>query len=925
MKKIFLSIASLIMSVLVYGQPENLTLQLGRILFGDLVDTIESKIPVRIYYSDNWTDSLYLTVNSKNSTLNEVLNKALTREGFTFIITDNKKVILSKGTAIKTGFKKEYLDHLKERYSRDTITYVIFSSEKEESSINEEYRVFKIGKPSAAVRNGRTELTGTVINASNGEPVAGAVVYIENLQAGVVTNDVGYYSFILPPGQYRIEYRMVGMRPTLRNVIIYSNGGLDVGMQESTSRLSEVIVTAERESIVRNVSIGIEKINTRMIRQIPMGLGEADIIKSSLLLPGIQTVGEASGGYNVRGGNSDQNLVLLDYAPIINSSHFFGFFSAFNSDLVSNVTLYKNGTPAKFGGRISSVMEITPHDADREKVKISGGISPVTGRIMAEGPLVNDKYSFMIGTRATYSDWLLGILKDGKLQNSKAGFYDIQGVLTGRPDARNSFSLSGYLSKDNFEYYKESAFKYGNLAATLKWKHTFNSKLSSQYFAIISKYNYRLDAIRDSTEYNSVSYRLNQKILRADFSYMPIQNYKMEFGADAVWYDLMPGAREPFGDYSVISSGELEKERALEPSLYFSGEYEISPLISVSGGLRGTLFTSFGPKTVYQYGDDLPLSVENIKDSVYYGKRDIVKVYPALEFRFSGRIILTQDASLKLGFQRMYQNIHMISNTTSMSPTDIWKLSDRYIRPQRGDQISLGLYHSYGRRAIQTSVETYYQWLANIHDYKGGATLLMNRHLETDIITGRGKAYGVEFMVRKMAGSLTGWISYTYSRVLLQVDGRFSEEKVNGGHWFPANYDKPHDIKTVINAKLSRRFNISANLVYNTGRPITFPVAFFSFNNSSNVYYSNRNEYRIPDYFRVDLSATLNGNLKIKKLNHSSFTATIYNLLGRKNPYSIFFKNEEGVVKGYQMTIFAQPFLIVTYNFRIFGNATDDF
>jgi hypothetical protein len=921
---LILLLSFFLFAIISSGQSQNLSLQFDRILFGNLVDTIEKKIPVKIYYSETWVDSLYLSVSSANDPLPEIFDRVLGKEGFSFIITADNKVILSKGFPIKTTFKKEFTDHVNQIYNSDTKKFALPSAEQEELSISNEYRVFRIGQPSALDEDGRAELKGTIYD-SEGEPVSGAVVYVEKIKAGVVANSAGYYSITLPPGQYRIDYRMVGMKSTLRNVLINSDGNLDVEMFENTSRLDEVIVSADRENIVRNVKIGFERISTKTIRQIPMGLGEADIIKSTLLLPGIQSVGEASGGFNVRGGNTDQNLVLLDYAPVINSSHFFGFFSAFNSDLLSDVTLYKNGTPAKFGGRISSVMEITPMEANSEKIRISGGVSPVTGRILVDGPVVNEKYTFAIGTRATYSDWLLGMLDDGKLKRSSAGFYDLQGIVTGRPDPRNSFSLSGYLSKDRFDYFRESAFNYGNFASTLKWKHTYSPRFNGSYFGIASNYDYTLDANRDSTQFSSTSYRLNQKIVRADFSYLPSVRQKIEFGAEAIYYNLSPGTRKPYGDYSLIEAGKLDKERALEPSVYISDEFEISQNITVSGGLRATLFTSLGPRLEFLYTDGMPRTVESIIDSVAYRRGKIVKMYPGLEFRFSGRMVLTSDASLKIGIQRMYQYIHMISNTTSMSPTDVWKLSDGYIKPQRGDQVSAGLYHNYGKRGIQTSVEGYYKWLENMLDYKGGAVLLMNKHLETDIIPAKGKAYGVEFMLRKQAGDLSGWISYTYSRTLLKAGSEFPGESINNGKWFPANYDKPHDIKIVTNAKLSRRFNVTSNLVYSTGRPITFPVAFFYFNNSANVYYSNRNEYRIPDYFRVDMSATLNGNLRLKKLNHSSFTATVYNLLGRKNPYSIFFRNENGEVKGYQMTIFAQPVFMLTYNFRIFGNATGDF
>jgi hypothetical protein len=441
----------------------------------------------------------------------------------------------------------------------------------------------------------------------------------------------------------------------------------------------------------------------------------------------------------------------------------------------------------------------------------------------------------------------------------------------------------------------------------------------------MSNYKYRLDTKQDSSDYNSMSYKLNQKILRADFLYFAGANHKVEFGFDGTYYSLLPGIQEPLGDFSQIAPKELERERSIEPALYVSDEYEITPDFSVSCGIRSTFFATLGPGTKYIYSGNGPRTIENIVDTVSYPKGQVIHSYTGVDFRLSGRLILTPFTSLKFGIQRVHQYLQMISNTTSISPTDVWKLSDSYMKPASGDQFSVGLFNNFRRWAIETSVEAYYKNLRDILDYKGGAVLLMNDHLETDIIDGKGKAYGVELMIRKQAGTITGWISYTYSRALMKVDSPYESERVNGGRYFPANYDKPHDLKVVTNLKFSRRLNVSSIFVYNTGRPITYPVAFFNFYHSNRLYYSERNAYRIPDYMRLDLSATLNGNLRVKKLNHSSFTFTVYNVLGRKNPYSVFFRNEDGMIKGYQMSIFAQPIFMVTYNFKLFGNASGDF
>jgi hypothetical protein len=910
----------------VQSQDKKLSFQFEQILFKDLVDTVERTIPVKIYYSDKWVDSLFIDIKTENESISGIFNKSLVKNGLSFIITDDNKIILSKGYIIKTNFRKEYLEYLQKNLTRpDTTNYTRSIAKTGDLPINDEYRVFKIGNPSGNNTDRNVSLSGTITNPDTGEPLVGVIVYVGKLKVGAITNSVGYYSIELPQGQYQIEYRMIGMRQTLRNIIIYSDGILNVEMAEKTNQLNEVIVSANRENIVRNVRMGVEKINVKMLKQIPMGMGEVDVFKSSLLLPGVQSVGEASNGYNIRGGSADQNLILLNGAPIINPSHFFGFFSAFNSDMIEDITLYKSGIPAKYGGRVSSVMDIKLKEGSKEKFNVSGGISPLTGRLMIEGPVIKKKSSFIISTRTTYSDWILRQLKNIQLQKSSASFNDVQGLLTFDPDDKNSISVSGYLSNDNFDYYKESAIRYSNLASTLKWRHIFNSRFSSQFSAIISNYDYKINSTQDSITLSSLNYRLDQRILRADFTYRPIDRHKVDFGLDAIGYSLQPGIQEPIGNFSDVIPKKLEKERALEPSLYLSDEFDISPRLLVSGGLRFTLFTLLGPGTRLVYTENSPRSLENIVDTVFYRNGQVVQFYPGLEFRLSSRFVLTPDLSMKAGIQRNFQYLHMISNTTSMTPTDIWKLSDTYIRPQRGDQFSLGLYKNLNSKAIEISMEAYYKRIKNILDYKGGAVLLMNDHLETDIINGNGKAYGVEFMIRKQLGMLTGWISYTYSRVLLKVDGKFEEEKINGGNYFPANYDKPNDLKLIANIKFFRRLNFTTNFVYNTGRPITYPVEYYNFLNANRVFYSERNEFRIPDYMRLDLAATINGNLRAKKLNHSSFTFTVYNVLGRRNPYSIFFKVEDGVVKGYQMSIFGQPIIMISYNFRILGNASNDF
>lgn len=926
MRKVFIIYLLAVFCAPLEAQTEKLSLHLEKVLFKEFVDSIENQIFCKIYYANDWTDSLYIDVDSDNESIEEILDKTLADSGFSFIITDHNKIILSRGYTIKTNFREEYEQYLIDHMAKyDSVVYALpVINEEEEKYISDESRLFKIGNPSKINQKGNVILSGTIREAETGLPVVGAVIYERKLKIGASTNIDGFYSLVLPRGQHILEYRTVGMRTTRRNVIIYSGGDLDIEMFEEITELEEVTVTADQENNVQSLRMGTQKISLKMLKQIPMGFGEVDVIKSSLLLPGVQSVGEAAAGYNIRGGSTDQNLMLLNDAPILNPSHFFGFFSTFNSDIIGDVTLYKSGIPASYGGRISSVMDIELKEGSKEKFQVSGGISPVTGRVLVEGP-IKEKITYIISTRATYSDWILGRMTDIQLQRSKASFYDIQGMTNITLNDKNKISLSGYYSNDKFDFYRQSSFNYSNFATTLQWHHIFKPNLFVDFSGIMSNYQYQINGVQDPYAMDAMYYRMNQRLAKVDFTYFPSDKHKVNFGLNSTYYILAPGEQLPLNDSSYIVPKTLEEERALESSLYLSDDYTITQSITISGGLRYNLYTSFGPNSEFRYTENTPLTPGSIIDTVFYSKGETKSTYKNLEFRFSSRFMLGPQLSIKAGFQRMYQYIYMISNTTAISPTDIWKLCDNYIKPQRGDQYSLGIYKNFSRNTIETSIEAYYKELDNIIDYKGGAQLLMNEHIETVVLNGTGKAYGIELMAKRTAGSVTGWIGYTYSRIFHKVDGEFAEEKINDGNYFPATYDKPHDLKVVVNSKVSRRFNVTANFVYNTGRPITYPVGYFNFSDANRVFYSERNEFRIPDYIRLDLAATVNGNLKALKLNHSSLTFAVYNVMGRRNPYSIFFKFEEGAVQGYKMSIFGKPIFTITYNFKILGNAADDF
>jgi hypothetical protein len=664
------------------------------------------------------------------------------------------------------------------------------------------------------------------------------------------------------------------------------------------------------------MQMGLEKLDIKTMRQVPTAFGETDILRVVLTLPGVKSVGEGSTGMNVRGGATDQNLILFNDAVIYNPSHLFGFFSAFNPDILKTVELYKSAIPAKYGGRLSSVLDIRTRDGNNKKLSGAGGIGLLTSRLTLEGPIIKDKTSFIIGGRTTYSDWILNRLPNSTFKESSASFYDVNAHISHEINEQNTVYLTGYSSQDKFKLASDTTFKYLNQTASIKWKHIFSNKLYGVLTGAHSNYKYNINSEGNPVNASELTYGINQSSIMADFSYFPAAKHALDFGVSSTLYRVAPGSLNPVGPESLIVPDLLDPEKGLESAVYASDQITISPRFSVMVGLRYSFYQALGPKSVNQYVPGVSKTLGTITDTIAYQDGEVMANYQGPEYRLSARYGLTDNSSVKLSFNRMRQYIHMLSNTASMSPTDIWKLSDSHIRPQVGDQIAIGYYHNFRANTIETSVEAYQKKMNDFVDYKSGATLILNHHIETDVVNAEGKAYGVEVMVKKLTGKINGWMSYTYSRSLVRVNQSTGSDVINDGTYYPSNFDKPHDFTLIGNYRFSRRFSTSLNFTYSTGRPITLPLYKFYDGSSMRVYYSDRNEYRVPDYYRADFALNMEGNHKVKKLAHSSWTLAVYNLTGRRNPYSIYFKSEEGQIKGYQLSIFGQPIPTLTYNFR---------
>ena len=884
-------------------------------------EAIESQSDYRFYFKPSETDSIVLDFSAQDQTLPFILNMALAHTDFHFAIDEDDNVFITEKFTIQPNLPDDFFNVKRPvtdsaRESAFSVDNYLDNQKNQKLRSALENRVFVIGPKTNTYRNGKGTVAGYIRDAKTGETLVGATVSLDNPPIGVSTDQFGYFSLTLPLGPHVLHISSIGMKETIRHIALYSDGKLNIEMEQFIPGLKAVTITSEKNSNTGRLQMGVDRLNIKTIRQMPVVFGEADILRAVLTLPGVTSVGEASTGFNVRGGSADQNLVLFNNSTIYNPSHFFGFFSSFNPDVVKGVELYKSSVPEKYGGRLSSVLDVTTRDGNSKKISGAGGIGPLDARLTIEGPLFNEKTTFLIAGRSTYSDWLLKQIPNDAYQNSTAGFYDANLRLTHEINAKNHLFLTGYVSSDRFSLNSDTLYKYQNKNANLQWKHEFNNRFNAVFMAGIDDYNYSITSTLNPINAYKLSFEITQYVFHGDFTYNINSVHTLDFGVSSIYYKLYPGSLDPQGPKSLVVPDHVPAEQALESAAYLGDRINLGTKFSVNLGIRYSYYNYLGPQNIYTYAPGQPLESSSIIDSTYYGPGKNIKTYQYPDYRVSARYILNDNSSLKISYNSLHQFIHQLTNTTAISPTDIWKLSGPYIKPQSGQQLSLGYYHDFKSHTIETSLEVYYKKIDDYLDYKSGASLILNHHIETDVLTTRGKAYGAELLIKKTAGKLNGWISYTYSRTFLQQDDPNAGELINNGAYYPANYDRPSVLNFIGNYQLNHRFSVSVNVNYSTGRPITLPTAIYDLGGGERVYYSERNAYRIPDYFRTDLSINIEGNHKIKKFKHSSWSIGVYNLTGQKNPYSIYFIEENGVIKGYKLSIFGAPVPSITYNFK---------
>lgn len=891
-------------SDLITGDFENLNLM-------QFIEVIERQTDYKFFFIKGEVDSLIVNYSGTRKPITEVLNEILKDTPLKFSIDQDGYIYITTRNTIITELPSYYFSiykHLDDSVITDNNLF-------EEGTKIKTDAVTVIGKKGSNTKATAT-VAGYVRQVKSGESIVGATIMIEKPLIGSVTDGNGYFSITLPKGNHELKISSLGMKGLQKKILLHSDGEFNIDMEEDVTPLKEIIVESSKDENVMGLQMGLERFDFKTMKQLPMALGEVDILKTVLILPGVQTVGEGTVGFNVRGGATDQNLILFNDATIFNPSHLFGFFSAFNPDIIKNVELYKSGVPAEYGGRISSVLDITTREGNRRKWSGAGGISPITGRFTIEGPLVKDKLSILLGGRSTYSDWLLNQIPSSALNQSKASFFDLNAHIGYSPNSRNTFTANAYISKDQFKLQSDTIYSYKNSVIGIKWNHIFNSKLIGSLSGNYSGYTYNIQSGANPINAFNLDYAINQLQAKIDLSYFYSSKHTLTSGAGVIKYDLSPGNYQPSGNQSIVLPDKLQSEQAIESFVYVGSQYELTSKLSTYFGIRYSMFQNFGPHDVYNYAEGVERNVDNIIDTTFFSKGANIATYSGPEYRASLRYSYSRKASFKVSFNRHRQYIQMLSNTTAIAPTDVWKLSDSYINPLVGDQISVGHYSFIGKRSIEISIEAYYKWMKNFLDYKGGAELIQNHHIETDVLNAKGNAYGFEFMLKRSTGKLNGWFSYTYSRSLLRTIGSTSVETINRGEWYPSNYDKPHALNFISNYKFSRRYSMSLNMVYSTGRPITLPIGVYNVDGTERLVYSDRNQYRIPDYFRTDLAINIEGNHKIKKLAHSYWSLSTYNLTGRRNAYSVFFTSENGIVKGYKLSIFGSVIPTLSYNFK---------
>ncbi len=746
-------------------------------------------------------------------------------------------------------------------------------------------------------------VSGTIKSKAKGETLIGASIRAGN--AGTVSNEYGFYSLTLPQGTYTFEFSAIGLQSLQQEIVLDKDIRLNIALEDEVKSLEGVVVNAQSKGrSISSPQMGVEKLSTREIKNIPVLFGEKDILKTIQLLPGIKSAGEGNSGFYVRGGAGDQNLILLDEAPVYNASHLLGFFSTFNSDAVKDMTVYKGGMPAQYGGRLSSVLDIKMNDGNNQDYNVSGGLGLISAKLNVEGPLQKDRSSFLVTGRRTYVDMFLKLSKDSAINNNTLYFYDLNAKLNYQLGARDRLYLSGYFGKDVLGVGETFGIDWGNGTGTLRWNHIFNQKVFANTSLIFSNYKYKI-SIRSGGDDFDIYSQIQDWNLKQEYQWFAGNRNNLRFGFNSIYHTITPGEVDAKQSVSVNSSA-LQKRYSWENALFVTDTWKASDKVNLTLGLRASGFSILGKGDYYNIDED-----GRVLDTMSYTNGEFVKTYLNLEPRVAMSYVFNKTTSVKAAYVRNVQNLHLVSNSTSSNPTDKWIASTNIIRPEIADQVSIGYYRDILQGRVELSAETYYKSMKNQIDYRDGADIFANNDaIESQLLFGKGRAYGLELLVKKKTGKLTGWVAYTLSKTEKLING------INENRWYNARQDRTHEVSIVASYELSKKWTVSANWVFYTGDAVTFPAGKYSIDGQTVFYYTERNGYRMPDYHRLDLGATW--LLKQRKRWTSELAFSLYNAYGRENAYTINFRDNPDDASKTEAVRYALFKFIpsITYNFK---------
>ena len=855
----------------------------------DFLNTLEKNYGIKVYYRTAWVDEYSVNASFNDNLLTRALNSIFYDHDLTYeIFQDNAIIVFPRRMDTRT-------------------------------TLDDYGQMLVIGDPINLGRYKSGTLNGKVLDGKTGDKLIGAVVYEPKLKKGVSSDKNGEFKLELPVGEHILQFSYMGFQAYERKINLIESGEAVFELFEESHNLEEVTVFADEYNVSRTQT-SLVQMTSKEIKSLPLLMGERDVIKSITMMPGITSVGELSSGFNVRGGNSDQNLILLDGSPVFNTTHLFGFLSMINPE---DMRVYKGGLPPRYGERVSSVMEVEMKNGDTDVLRFYGGVGTINSRLALNGPLTkNKKLTVTAGGRMSYTDWILKKIPDPVVSQSTTNFYDASGKMMYKFNNHNWIRLMGYISNDRFSTSSDAINEYGNILFNLENRNRYSEKLFGEVDLSYSKYRFRLTDFTGGKNYEA--YYLDNNIEYNSFKYNliwhPQPQHNVHAGINLIRYLNNPGKISPYSDTTVVQTRELETEEAYEGAAYLGDEFDIVPGFTMNIGLRYSYYNLRGPASVLLYDETQAKSPATVIGTNEFGKNETVQSYGGIEPRLSMNYETEKGYSLKLSYQRTRQYIQQISNNAVASPAEMWKTSDAYLEPLINDQLTLGVSNDVRAQKYLFNAEVYYKKLQNLIEYKNGAQVIMNEHLETDLIPSDGYSYGLELSLNKREGRLTGWMNYTFSRTMRKTTGEFEEEQINRGSYYPSIYDKPHDLSAVATYNISRRWRISGNFVYISGRPVTLPELTYKYAGETLVYYSDRNKYRMPPYHRLDISLTFDENLRRKRMWKGSWTFSVYNVYGRKNPYSVYYRKTTGATGArsyslYKLSVIAVPIPSITYNF----------